>query len=45
MPAQKKFRDSIHAKGTEITVLSTGDSNDYISLTVLHGTKAMRRMT
>ena len=33
MPAQKKFRDSIHAKGTEITVLSTGDSNDYISLT------------
>ena len=33
MPAQKKFRDSIHAKGTEITVLSTGDSNDYILLT------------
>ena len=33
MPAQKKFRDSIHAKGTEITVLSTGDANDYISLT------------
>ena len=33
MPAQKKFRDSIHAKGTEIAVLSTGDNNDYISLT------------
>ena len=33
MPAQKKFRDSIHAKGTEIAVLSTGDANDYISLT------------
>ena len=33
MPTQKKFRDSIHAKGTEITVLSTGDANDYISLT------------
>ena len=33
MPTQKKFRDSIHAKGTEIAVLSTGDSNDYISLT------------
>ena len=33
MPTQKKFRDSIHAKGTEIAVLSTGDANDYISLT------------
>ena len=33
MQEQKKFRDSIHAKGTEITVLSTGDANDYISLT------------
>ena len=33
MPTQKKCRDSIHAKGTEIAVLSTGDSNDYILLT------------
>ena len=33
MPTQKKCRDSIHAKGTEIAVLSTGDANDYISLT------------
>lgn len=33
MATSKNFRDSIHAKGTEITVLSNGDSNDYISLT------------
>ena len=33
MPIQKEFKDTIHAKGTEIAVLSTGDSNDYISLT------------
>jgi hypothetical protein len=29
----KKYKDSIHAKGTEIAVLSNGDDNDYISLT------------
>ena len=33
MAASKQFRDSIHAKGTEIAVLSSGDDNDYISLT------------
>ena len=33
MPEKKKFKDSIHAKGTEIAVLSSGDENDYISLT------------
>ena len=33
MPTSKKFRDNIHAKGTDITVLSNGDSDDYISLT------------
>lgn len=33
MAASKQFCDSIHAKGTEITVLSNGDENDYISLT------------
>lgn len=30
---RKKFKDSIHAKGTDIAVLSSGDENDYISLT------------
>ena len=33
MAASKQFRDNIHAKGTEITVLSSGDDNDHISLT------------
>ena len=33
MPTSKKFRDNIHAKGTDIAVLSSGDSEDYISLT------------
>lgn len=33
MPEKKKFADRIHAKGTEIAVLSSGDENDYISLT------------
>ena len=33
MAASKQFRDNIHAKGTEIAVLSSGDDNDYISLT------------
>lgn len=33
MATSKKFRDSIHAKGTDIAVLSNGDSDDYISLT------------
>ena len=33
MPTSKKFRDNIHAKGTDIAVLSSGDSDDYISLT------------
>ena len=33
MPTSKKLRDSIHAKGTDIAVLSSGDSDDYISLT------------
>ena len=32
-PTSKKFRDNIHAKGTDIAVLSSGDSDDYISLT------------
>lgn len=33
MTEAKRYRDSIHANGTEITVLSSGDDNDYISLT------------
>lgn len=33
MAEAKRYRDSIHANGTEITVLSSGDDNDYISLT------------
>jgi hypothetical protein len=33
LPESKKYRDHIHAKGTDITVLSNGDENDYISLT------------
>ena len=33
MPTSRKFRDSIHAKGTNIAVLSNGNSDDYISLT------------
>ena len=33
MPTSRKFRDSIHAKGTDIAVLSNGNSDDYISLT------------
>ena len=31
MPTSRKFRDSIHAKGTNIAVLSNGNSDDYIS--------------
>ena len=33
MPEGKKYKDTIHAKDTEIAVLSSGDENDYISLT------------
>ena len=33
MSTSRKFRDSIHAKGTDIAVLSNGNSDDYISLT------------
>lgn len=33
MAEAKRYRDSIHANGTEITVLSSDDDNDYISLT------------
>lgn len=33
MAETKVFKDSIHAKDREITVLSSGDENDYISLT------------
>lgn len=33
MPTSRKFRDSIQAKGTDIAVLSNGNSDDYISLT------------
>ena len=44
MPTSKKLRDSIHAKGTDIAVLSSGDSDDYISLTVLHVIRAMPQM-
>jgi hypothetical protein len=33
MAASKQYRDNIHAKGTEIAVLSSGDDNNYISLT------------
>lgn len=33
MPNKRNYKDSIRAKGTEITVLSAGDDNDYISLT------------
>lgn len=33
MPEKKKYKDSIHAKGTDIAVLSSGDENDFISLT------------
>lgn len=29
----KKYKDNIHAKGTEIAVLSSGNEDDYISLT------------
>lgn len=33
MPSNQNYKDSIHAKGTEIAVISNGDENDYISLT------------
>lgn len=33
MAAKKQMYDSIHAKGMEIAVVSSGDDNDYISLT------------
>lgn len=33
MSEPKKYRDTIHAKDAEIAVLSSGDENDYISLT------------
>ena len=33
MPKKNNYKDSIHAKGNEIAVISTGDENDYISLT------------
>ncbi len=33
MPKDKNFKDTIFAKGTEITVISSEDENDYISLT------------
>ena len=33
MSTSRKFRDSLHAKGTDIAVLSNGNSDDYISLT------------
>lgn len=33
MSEPKKYRDTIHAKDAKIAVLSSGDENDYISLT------------
>ena len=33
MPNKQNYKDSIHAKGTEIKVISSGDDNDYISIT------------
>lgn len=33
MPNNRNYKDSIHAKGTEIKVISSGDDNDYISIT------------
>ena len=33
MATEKHLHDNIHAKGMEIAVLSSGDDNDYISLT------------
>lgn len=33
MAKEKIFKDTISAAGTEISVISTGDDNDYISLT------------
>ena len=33
MAPKKLMKDHIHAKGTDITVISSGDENDYISLT------------
>lgn len=33
MPNKRNYKDSIHAKGTEIKVISSGDDNDYISIT------------
>jgi len=33
MPTEKNLKETIIAKGTEITVISGGDDNDYISLT------------
>ena len=44
MPTQKKCRDSIHAKGTEIADLSTGDSNDYILLTEIARYKSDQKL-
>lgn len=33
MASMKPMKDHIHAKGTDIAVVSSGDENDYISLT------------
>ena len=33
MASKKPMKDHIHAKGTDIAVVSSGDENDYISLT------------
>ena len=33
MPGKQNYKDNIHAKGTDIAVISSGDENDYISLT------------
>ena len=33
MPNKRNYKDSIHAKGTEIRVISSGDDNDCISIT------------
>ena len=33
MASKKPMKDQIHAKGADIAVVSSGDENDYISLT------------
>ena len=33
MASKKPMKDHIHAKGADIAVVSSGDENDYISLT------------